>query len=95
MSRTRLPGTYLFPQLLVDSSIMLGTELLLEEREEDGDDDSRFYRLTEDDEEDWDREDVRHRAGDALDARGEGGRSGLKRLQIQCSCQAAFERCEN
>lgn len=43
---------------------MLRTELLLEEREEHGDDDSGLNGLTEDDEEDGDGEDVRHRASD-------------------------------
>ena len=34
--------------------------MLLEEREQNRDDDSGLYRLTEDDEEDGDCEDVRH-----------------------------------
>lgn len=44
---------------------MLRTELLFEEREENGDDDPGLNRLAEDDEEDGDGEDVRHRASDA------------------------------
>jgi hypothetical protein len=65
LSRTSRSGTYLFPQLLVNCGIMFGTQLLTEEREENGDDDSGLDRLAEDDEEDGDGEDVRHRAGDA------------------------------
>jgi hypothetical protein len=40
------------------------TELLLEEREENGDDDPSLNRLTEDDKEDGDGKGVRHGASD-------------------------------
>ena len=40
------------------------TELLLEEREENGEDDPRLNRLAEDDEEDGDGKGVRHGASD-------------------------------
>jgi hypothetical protein len=53
----------LSPQLLVDGSIMLGTQLLLEKREQNRDDDSGLYRFTKDNEEDWDGKYIRH--GDA------------------------------
>ena len=80
-----LAGTHLLSQLLVNCGILLGTQLLLEEGQENRDDDSGFYCLTKDDEEDWDREDVRHSEGESPDRVNE-GRSGLTTLRFQCSC---------
>jgi hypothetical protein len=60
-----LSGTYLSPQLLVDGSIVLGTQLLLEEREQNRDDDSGLYRFTKDNEEDGDGKHIRHGDGES------------------------------
>ena len=81
---TGLSGTYLSPQLLIDGSIVLGTQLLLEEREQNGDDDSGLYRFTKDNEEDGDGEHIRHGDGEDLNRVSE-GRFGLERLQSLCS----------
>jgi hypothetical protein len=63
---------------------VLGTQLLLEEREQDGDDDSGLYRFTKDNEEDGDREHIRHGDGKDLNRVSE-GKFGLERLQSLCS----------
>jgi hypothetical protein len=84
----------LFPQLLVDGSIVLGTQLLLEEREQNGDDDSGLYRFTKDNKEDWDGEYIRHGDGEALNRVSE-GRFGLERLQSPIAAvRAVFARSE-
>jgi hypothetical protein len=70
-------------QLLIDGSIVLGTQLLLEEREQNGYDDSGFYRFTKDNEEDGDGEHVRHGDGEDLGRMSE-GRFGMERLQSLC-----------
>ena len=51
---------------------MLGTQLLLEEREQNGDDDSGLYRFTKDNEEDGDGEHIRHGDGEDLNRVSEG-----------------------
>ena len=80
---------------------MVWPKLLLEEGEQNGDHNSGFYRLTEDNEEDWDGEDIRHSGGESPD-RADEGKSGLQRLQFQFNgsghlrkvCELAeLERC--
>lgn len=53
-------GTYLIPQFLIDCFVTVWTELLLQEREQHGDDDASLECFPEDDEKDGDGEDVDH-----------------------------------
>jgi hypothetical protein len=81
----------LSPQFLIDGGIVLGTQLLLEEREQNGDDNSGLYRFTKDNEEDGDGENIRHGDSKGLNRVSE-GRFGLERLQSLCSCSSCL--CE-
>ena len=59
--RDRWP--YLISKLLVKQLVLVRAELLLDEGQEDGDDDTCLERFSEDDEEDGDSEDLDHDGG--------------------------------